>query len=281
MLAQNWGENGDITVDDLNKVLVSYDLPPYWSELFDDVMGTFYPPEGFDFENKKSPISRAFMEKEKILVLWEAKGDDDRVMEEIVEGPALLKHDIHMLLMGGIPPDVIADKLNGKHTLTRPINTRMVEVYTHYFWNKDRVPLTAWDKILCGYPRGDVFLTVLYCGPQQALYRCGMQPKVDVTRAIKEVHRQAYFRLEALRYSHDSHKTTQTFSALAAKVMASHEIMTAQGAGLQDQLKQFRQIMMKHNDPDIKQVDTLINKLEGGSYSGEVKAVESGEKNGD
>jgi hypothetical protein len=274
VLAQNW--DSDLSVDHINRVFKSYDLPFYKEDSFNELMGGFHVPNGFDFADKGSSKTRQFMEEEKISALWDPKGDDERVFSDVVEGSALMKLDIHTLIMGGVPSDVISDKVNGKYGLmVHPITARMVETYAHYFWNRDRVSLYDWVDILGGYPSEDRLKEALYGGPQQALYQCGFKPKVDVYAAVREVHRQAYFRLEGLRSSATNQRTTQVFSALSSKILASHEIMTAHGAGLQDQLKQFRQIMMKHQDPDIKQVDTLINKLEGGSYSGEVKQASS------
>lgn len=273
LLAQNWGKDDDLNVDYINKVLWSYSLPFYKEAGFNELMGSFHVPDSVDFNNRECVKAKAFMKAEKIYTLWNPEGDDERVVEEIVEGLAVLKFDIHLLTMGNLPSDVAAEKLNFKYGFTGPkeLTGRMLETYAYFFWNKDNVSLYDWNELLAPYPNGRALMAALYCGPQQAMYRCGLKPKVDVYSAIREVHRQAYFRLEALRYAEDSHQSVQSFSSLSAKILSSHEIMTAQGAGLQDQLKQFRTIMMKHNDPDIKQVETLINKLEGGSYSGEAK----------
>jgi len=107
------------------------------------------------------------------------------------------------------------------------------------------------------------------CGEQQALYRAGFSPRVDGNRAMKEAYRQAYFRLESLRFQPDTKTTMNAYSQLTSRMVSVHDILYAQGSGLQDQLKQFRQIMMKHKDPDVEAVDRIIDKMEGGSYSGD------------
>jgi hypothetical protein len=101
---------------------------------------------------------------------------------------------------------------------------------------------------------------------------------VDGSRALKESFRQAYFRLEYLRHLPDSKNVMAHYATLTSRIMALYELLYAQGGGLQEQLKQFRQIMMKHNDPDIPAIDKIIDKVAGGSYSGD---GESGNSPGD
>lgn len=269
-LAQAWGDDDqDTSQAILNKTLEAFGLLKMEEADYDRIKGTFEPPEGFRFNNHKHKLTKQFMEAEKIHTLWHPTKEDKRVLTELIDGHRLVKHDLHLLLMGGIPHGIIASKLNSKYRLTPGITERMVSTYHHYFWNVPSSSYEDWDAILAGHKYKDSFMAALHCGEQQALYRAGFSPRVDGNRAMKEAYRQAFFRMEALRFMPDTKQTNDAYSKLSARLMGIHEVLYSQGTGLQDQLKQFRQIMMKHNDPDVKAVDRIIDKMEGGSYSGD------------
>jgi len=269
-LAQAWGDDdADTTEGALNSTLIAFGLIPMLEDQYNHLMATFSPPKEFRFNNSKHASTKKFMEEEKISALWKPGKNEKRVIEELIDGHNMVKHDLHLLLMGAIPHEVVASKLNSKYRLSPGITEEMVDMYHHYFWNVGNATSEEWEKLLAGNRHRDAFMAALYCGDQQALYRAGFSPRVEGQRAMKEAFRQAFFRLEALRFSPDNKSTIDSYSKLTARMMGLHEILYAHGTGLQDQLKQFRQIMMKHKDPDVTKVDDLIDKLEGGSYSGD------------
>lgn len=269
-LAEAHGEDeADTTLPGLNETLSAFGLLDLLESQYNRLMATFELPNSFRFNNRKHTPTQEFMEEEKISALWKPGKVERRVLDELVDGHAMVKHDLHLLLMGGLPHEVIADKLNTKYRLNPELDEAMVDMYRHYFWDVGNTSFAEWEKLLAGNRHKDAFIASLYCGEQQSLYRAGFSPRVDGNRAMKEAYRQAYFRLEALRFEPDSKSTIDSYSKLSARMMGLHETLYAQGTGLQDQLKQFRQIMMEHKDPDVTAVDTLINKLDGGSYSGD------------
>jgi hypothetical protein len=265
----------------LNTTLKSFGLLELTEHHYDRIKVSFKPPEGFRFNNKKHRPSKDFMTAERIHAMWLPKGDDLRVIDEIIDGNQLVKHDLHILLLGNLPHEVIVSKLNDKYRLHPGFTTRMIEMYTHFFWNVTHCSYEEWDVLLTGKPHKDAFMAALYCGEQQALYRAGFSPRVDGNRAMKEAYRQAFFRMEALRFQSDAKATTDAYSKLTARLLGVHDILYSQGSGLQDQLKQFRQLMMKHNDPNVEAIDTVIDTV--GSYSddGEVDTASEEETTGD
>ena len=269
-LAQAWGDDDqDVTQASLNETLAAYGLLEISEPSYNRMKATFEPPEGFRFHNHRHKETRDWMKDQKISTLWQPVKDDRRVLPEIVDGNMLVKHDIHILLMGFIPHAVIAEKVSTKYRLNPVFTERMISMYSHYFWNVSRATYEQWETLLDGKKYKDSYMASLMCGEQQALYRAGFSPRVDGTRGLKEAYRQAFFRLEALRYHPDTKTTMSSYSQLTARMVSVHDILYAQGSGLQDQLKQFRTIMMKHKDPDVKALDTVIDKLNGGSYSGD------------
>lgn len=269
-LANAWGDDDStITASSLNDSMKAFGLPFLSDSEYGRIRGGFSPPVGFRFHTPNHRETIEFMRQERIYTLWQPTEDDQRVISELVSGNMLIKHDLHILLMGRLPHEIIAQKLNTKYRLMPELSSRMVDTYHHYFWNVGNTTHAQWNDLLQGNPALDALLAALYCGEQQALYRAGFSPSVDGGRALKEAFRQAYFRLEYLRHLPDSKNVMATFSALSARMLGLYELLYAEGGGLHEQLKMFRQIMMKHKDPDIKAIDTIIDKVAGGSYSGD------------
>lgn len=268
-LAKSYGDDecDDSSYVAMNKTLFAFSLPLILENQYERILVGFNPPEGFRFYNKKHAATVEFMRDEKISTLWSPSHEDRRVLSELVDGNMLIKYALHILLMGGIPHDVVAAKLNSKYRLNPLITERMISTYAHYFWNVTNASHNEWAMMLESDQSESALIAALHCGEQQALYRAGFSPRLDGTRAMKEAYRQAYFRMEALRSSPDTKLTIDNYSRLTARLTNIHEILYSQGTGLQDQLRQFRQIMMTHKDPDVRAVDKIIDKLEGGSYS--------------
>lgn len=275
-LAQAWADADEsVTSSTINDSLKLFGLPYLPDKDYDRIKALFTPPEGFRFYNERHAETERFMKEEKIFTLWKPTSEDQRVVSELLSGSPLVKHDLHILLMGRLPHEIVAQKLNVKYKINPALTSRMIDTYYHYFWNVSNASHEEWSELLGGHYASDALWASLLCGEQQALYRAGFSPAVDGSRALKEAFRQAYFRLEYLRHQPDSKNTQSSYSTLTAKIINLYELLYAQGGGLQEQLKQFRQIMMKHNDPDIPAIDTIIDKVAGGSYSGDGEAENS------
>lgn len=277
-LAQAWGdEDSDMTLPVLNKMLSEFGVLGLLEVQYDYIMQDFSPPDGFKFNNVKHAPTRQFMEDEKILAMWKEDRTIQRIYLEIIDGHCMVQHDIHLLLLGRVPNDIICQKLNAKWSLSPEFTEGMLDAYQHYFWNVGNVRMEEWSELLGMKPYKDAFMAALMCGEQQALYRAGFSPRVDGNRALKEAHRQAYFRMEALRFEPDSKSTIEAWNKISARLLNLHERLFAEGSGLADQLKQFKQIMMKRKDPNVKAMEKVINSV--GSYSDDGSVLYQGDQN--
>jgi hypothetical protein len=276
-LAGAWGSEEEATnLAALNATLKEFGLLHLTEPQYNSIMADFQPPEGFRFNSSKHDATRKFMTSEKIHGLWNPNKNEKRVLLEVIDGHYMVRHDLNLLLMGNVPRDVVVQKINKKWNLNPPFNVEMIDTYAHYYWNVGNVSIEEWHELLSSKPYKDAFMAALYCGEQQALYRVGFNPKVDGIRALKEAHRQAFFRMEALRYEPDSKATTADLSKLSARTMKLHEMLFAEGSGLQEQLKQFRQVMMRRKDPNVKAIDQVIKDV--GSYSGDGSKPDEGDQ---
>jgi hypothetical protein len=99
------------------------------------------------------------------------------------------------------------------------------------------------------------------------LYRAGFKPKVPIKAALRDLHRQIHFRLEALYAWPDNNTTFNALGSLGIRMEKLYEILAGEGAGAEDQLARLRTILLKHKVADVVTVDSWIDQAAGGSIS--------------
>ena len=264
LLSRSWSNPEDAdTAGTINHLLSTYDFPPLTDDHYNNIVSVFEPHDGFRFSNRSNPDVAAFMREEKIYSLWSPTPEDSRVIPEILEGHQHLRLTINLLLMGGLPNFVIAEKVNERYLLTPPITERMVALYRHYFWNVSNTSQEEWALLLNGSKFQDAYLSALHCGEQQAMFRAGFRPRVEGRVALMDAYRQVHFRLQSTQYWPDSKFTVSTISTLVSKLTALHEVLYAEGAGAEDLLKKFRSVVMKNRKTDAVSIDDVVDKTKG------------------
>lgn len=279
LLARSWADpeqQQDITATNLT--LDAYGLPSLWEKHYDAIRAAFDPPANFKFNSRKHPDTRAFMKASKIYALWCPNEDSKRVLTDILDGNQLYRHKIHLLLMGRVPYKVIAEKLNRTFRINPPITEKMIATYHHYFWSVGSSRQDEWSELLRGFQHRDAFMASLHCGDQQALYRAGYKPKVPIKGALRDLHRQIHFRLEALHAWPDTASTFTALSTLGIRMEKLYEILHGEGAGAEDQLARLRTILLKHKVADVETIDSWIDTASGGSISGDGSEKEEAEE---
>jgi hypothetical protein len=270
LLAASWSDpEQPLTLEAVNQTLDDMGLPVMQNKQWDYLLSTFQAPPDFLFNNARHQPTVDFMRREKIYTIWVSSEDMGRVLIEIVgdHSNRLYQHDMHILIMGNVPPQIIAEKLSKKYFLTKSLTAGMIELYKHYFWRTDNLSKPEWAKFLTGDPNYDDFIAPLMCGEQQALFRAGLNPRYDYKQSIRDSHRQASFRLQYLAFKPDDKRTIDHFNKLAKEVRSSYHILYGEGGGYEEKLKEVRHWIMEHRDTAIPAISDLVGPE--GSYSGD------------
>ena len=277
ILARQWGEEAAASSLSVTEELLSMGLLPIVDKAFDRIRAHFNPPEGFKFMNRKQPASVRFMKLQGLHAMWVADEDVKRAVNELV-GQKLVTDKIHILLMGDLPSEVIAEKITKKFRINPDITPKMIEAYRHFFWNRLAWGMDEWTEALHTRTSSDALLSSLQCGPQQALFRAGFSPKYDPKQALRDLHRQMAFRIQYLGFAGDTKNTVQLLCQLSREERALYERLYGEGSGLLEQAKEVRRFLMEHRTPNVKDLDKLIEE-QGGSRSndgGEVRQITDG-----
>jgi hypothetical protein len=272
ILATKWGTSGQEEFSDQNEVnqsLKVLGIPGLLEKHFNDIWSHFDPPADFCLLDPNHGPTAQFMEEQKLTAMWMGEPAVKRAVEEIIVQRPQLQFRVNVLLLGRLPTKVIAERLSGKFHMFPPMTERMIDLYRHYFWKVDYAGYDEWDEILAGSAYHDHYMASLYNGESQALWRAGFSPKVDVKKSLKEAQKHIYFRLKALEaLPSDKFVLDQTIK-LARELRYLYATLYAEGEGLPERLRELRVFLMKHDIPDVKELEQLVDRKQGGGFSGD------------
>lgn len=270
LLAASWGDRDKpSSIESANETLTSLGLMAITESQWNRLLGVFQAPPDFLFNNARHGPTVAFMRQERIYTIWQPNEDMRRVLSEIFgdHGDRSYQHDIHILLMGDVPHKVIADKISQKYRLPTSLTEGMITVYEHYFWRRKSLTKVEWVDFLQLFPARDDYLSPLFSGEQQALFRAGLNPKYDYKQSLRDAHRQISFRIQTLAYKSDDYGNVKTLTTLCRELRSLYQILYGEGGGYEEQLKEIRHWIMEHRDEAIPAIMDLVGP--DGSYSGD------------
>lgn len=269
LIMEHWGDEEDYDSISLNQTLTSYGLPLVSDSEFNFLQLAMMPPDNFTFSNRKHKDSVEFMKEEGLYTLWNPNKDDRRVLTFLIHQQRV-RHKIDIMLMGEVPLIHIVNFINNEFRFREPITKEMVDTYHHFFWNTELPSVKEWEFLLMGHPEVDALMGAYHCGPDQAMYRVGGNPRIsDPKKPLREANRQAYWVLQALRYKPDTSDNIKLRSRIARDLLMLHDAIHGEGADTDAQLKKFRQFLLEKVPTAVEEWDSIVGPE--GSYSGDGK----------
>ncbi len=120
------------------------------------------------------------------------------------------------LLMSGLPSDKIAE--NFSVLSGNPLDSSVVELYEHYFWNRKIMAQDDWEKFLRRYPNGQDLYRCWLSPPAVALWKVGISPRLDEKHIVDKILGDSFMRWEETNSMKNS-KDTAITAELWSKVM--------------------------------------------------------------
>lgn len=282
-LVSEWGtpreeEEKEEGILRLNQSLKVLGIPGLLERHYNHIWSQLRPPKDFAICDPHHEPTARFMEEHKLTAMWRGDHELKRAIEEVIVDRPQLQFRVNVLLLGKVPNKAIAEKLSDKFSMFPPMTERMIDLYKHYFWKVDYASFEEWDELLTGSAYHDHYMASLCNGESQAMWRAGFSPKVDVKKALKEAHKHVYFRLKALEAQPASKYVLDQSIKLARELRYLYTTLYAEGEGLPERLRELRVFLMKHDIPDVRELEQLVDPEKGGGYSGDGSKSEKGEE---
>lgn len=256
------GHTGEAGLAHINQTLDNYKCPRLKAEELAPLQEKIRPPSDLLLSNKKHKGTQEYMKEQGLDALWDPDEEVKRMLE-LCNQPMVLQ-DIQLLILGDVPMDAIAEKTSVKFAIEPQLTVRSLELYCHFFWNRTRVGYDEWENYLWKMRGRDHYLAALYCSRDQALWRCGYNPKIEGKSSLRDAHRNIHFRLEATRHMPDSKETAEIITKYTKELASIHNVLYSEGAALEEVIREFRAIKMETQPAGVKSIADIAG---DGSYS--------------
>jgi hypothetical protein len=210
-------------------------------------------------QSKPSPFrldfgrTKAWVRRQRIMSL--AREEKSSVQARDILGNTKCRPVIEYLLLANMPPEEIANytqKITGKR-----ISKRVINMYSHYFWNRDLLSVDQWMSFFEKHPRGDILKSCYSQGAEYALWRLGYRvdlPLDDVFRSV--FHESAMRFMETSGYP-NTKDTAMTAKMWAESLFKASEALTRSGDPMKAVMNEIRDIAINLGSRKISSLEDL------------------------
>jgi hypothetical protein len=252
---------GDLSYDEIVDTLTYYNLPGMAEIRFKRLEAELKVPNDLQVNNLRHKKTERYMQAEGLYDIWNPTAPQKEVFD-LLRRP-LAMDTIKILLMGHIVPEEIVARVAARHRLE--LSEDAIGMFSYFFWDVEAVGQLEWKGYLTGHPLKDHMMAALNGSPDQARYRAGFSPAIDGERTLKDAHMAIHFRIEATRNMADNADTAGVIARLSKELVAIHQAIYGEGAGLEEILRKFKAFKMETVEPDAKPIMELAP---SGNYSG-------------
>lgn len=193
---------------------------------------------------------------------------DTRQALEILNQPKI-RYVLEVLLIGGLPVPLICEQVN--RVYGSALSTAVVELYAHYFWDRDNLGPEDWRSFLVwesavgmrsslhdAYPNGRVLLQVLHSPPGVALWRSGIVTTFDSESVLNSLISWGVTRFSETAIEPNTAGTAIKMERYAKIVLEALDRRTSMGGAIQDQVKRAYTIAKDLRKLDIGDARKLL-----------------------
>lgn len=137
----------------------------------------------------------------------------------------------------------------------RSVTQEAVDMYRHYFWNRNLLSSAQWDEFLADHPDGKTLASCYKRGPEFALWKFGYRvelPKQEILQAI--LHESAMRFMELGEYQNGM-KTATAAKFWAENVFKSIEALEKTGDSVKQVVDELRALSIKLGRREISSVE--------------------------
>jgi len=247
------------TYDDIVDLAGLYGFPPpmldYLQELNSKLSET--KPKPF---RKDSTKVRNWLRRQRVMSL--ISGDYDALRARKFLGDKKIRPVLESLLLADTDRILIptyCEVLTGK----KP-TVKSVQLFEHYFWNRDLLSFFEWEIYLTSHPNGKTLLNCHERGTEFALWRLGYREDMPQDQIVKGVLHEATMRYFETSGKDNTRDTAMTAKMWAETIFKSLEEMGKTGDGVQRVLDDLRHLALRLDETDIDSVDSVT----GGRHPG-------------
>jgi hypothetical protein len=242
----------EMSLEQIAETAVMYEmLEPdegYLSSLRDKLLETRPTPFRMDF----SP-SRAWVRRQRIMSL--AKEEKYAIQARDLLGDTRNRPIIEALLIADMPPGEIATYAQA--ITGGKLSKKAIDLYRHYFWNRDLLSAQQWYEYLLDHPKGKALKSCYARGAEFALWKIGHRPDLEQKTVIRGLFNESSMRFFETTAMPNTKDTALTAKLWAENIFKATEELNRTGDAVQQVVDGLRDIAINLGKRDISSIHDL------------------------
>jgi hypothetical protein len=211
--------------------------------------------------NRPSPYvpdsreARAWVRFQKIQAM-EARSPETQEALELLADPNY-RPVIELLLISATPIQGISENLLSLSG--RSVSTEVIDVYAHYFWNRNLLTQKQWSNFLEDYPGGKDLLQCYLADSTVALWKVGINPQLDDKVILDKVLGDAFMRWLELLVEPNSIDVARKAAVWSSVLFKAIEERREGPATLARALEDMYQMSLRLKSMPVKDARALLD----------------------
>lgn len=220
----------------------------YLEALRSRLMETRPSPFRMDFS-----ASRNWVRRQRILSM--ARGDSHATNARELLGNNKCRRVVETLLLANMEVDSVASftlEITGIS-----VHKKTIDLYRHYFWNRDLLSTREWLEYLEDYDDGKMLTACYSQGGEYALWKLGHRVKLPKEEVLNSVFHESAMRFFETSQFDNTRDTAMTAKLWAENLFKANEELEKGGDAVKQVLDNLKDIAIKLGKRDITSIDDL------------------------
>ena len=148
-------------------------------------------------------------------------------------------------------PKLLQDYSNKK------VSRQVLDMYRHYFWNRDLMSPRDWVAFLASHPMGGLYLEFYSQDAGFVAWKLGYRPEVDEKEALRGIFVDSVMRFRSLRNAPNDRNTALTGKLWSETAFGALTEMAKSGDAVQEILDELRRMTVKLDGRKVPSIESL------------------------
>jgi len=137
------------------------------------------------------------------------------------------------------------------------VHKKTVDLYRHYFWNRDLLSTREWLDYLEEYDNGKILASCYSQGGEYALWKLGHRVSLPKEEILTSVFHESAMRFFETSQFDNTRDTAMTAKLWAESLFKANEELEKSGDAVKQVLENLKDIAIKLGKRDITSIDDL------------------------
>lgn len=220
----------------------------YLRDLSDKLQET--RPPRFDLGNS---ASRAWVRRQRIMSM--AVGQKYALQAREILGDTKVRPVVETLIISDASLEDVSKytrEITGKK-----LSKKAIDLYRHYFWNRQLLSSSEWLAFLDSYENGDALKLCYKQGLEYALWRLGYRVELSQQDVLRSVFHESAMRFFETTNSPNNRDTAMTAKMWAENIFKATEELNKTGDEVRQVLDELKTVAIKLGKRDISSIEEL------------------------